>query len=113
MNGATKRETDNPNALQCQRRIRTVNGVKIAHLRVNVNNVVTKTAFGSIPADMVPKVQNFYIRTPVSMNPAVLVADINGTLKFYCNLNDTSKWLPSDYINGEFSWIIDDIGGGQ
>ncbi|WP_081501326.1 BppU family phage baseplate upper protein [Mammaliicoccus lentus] len=113
MNGATKRETDNPNALQCQRRIRTVNGVKIAHLRVNVNNVVTQTTFGSIPADMVPKVQNFYIRTPVSMNPAVLFVDIDGTLKFYCNLNDTSKWLPGHYIIGEFSWIIDDIGGGQ
>lgn len=113
MNGATKRETDNPNALQCQRRIRTVNGVKIAHLRVNVNNVVTQTAFGSIPADMVPKIQNFYIRTPVSMNPAVLLVDIDGTLKFYCNLNDTSKWLPGHYIIGEFSWIIDDIGGGQ
>lgn len=113
MNGATKRETDNPNALQCQRRIRTVNGVKVAHLRVNVNNVVTQTTFGSIPADMVPKVQNFYIRTPVSMNPAVLFVDIDGTLKFYCNLNDTSKWLPGHYIYGEFSWIIDDIGGGQ
>ena len=113
MNGATKRETDNPNALQCQRRIRTVNGVKIAHLRVNVNNVVTQTAFGSIPADMVPKIQNFYIRTPVSMNPAVLLVDIDGTLKFYCNLDDTSKWLPGHYIYGEFSWIIDDIGGGQ
>src|SRR5699024_2693677 len=37
MNGATKRETDNPNALRCQRRVRTVNGVKIAHLRLNVN----------------------------------------------------------------------------
>src|SRR5699024_8736220 len=49
MNGATKRQTDNPNALQCQRRIRTVNGVKIAHLRVNVNNVVTQTVFGRIP----------------------------------------------------------------
>ncbi|WP_426366283.1 BppU family phage baseplate upper protein [Mammaliicoccus lentus] len=113
MNGATKRDTDNPNALQCQRRIRTVNGVKVAHLRVNVNNVVTQTVFGSIPADMVPKVQNFYIRTPVSMNPAVLFVDIDGTLKFYCNLNDTSKWLPGHYIYGEFSWIIDDIGGGQ
>ncbi|MBW0770515.1 phage baseplate upper protein [Mammaliicoccus lentus] len=113
MNGATKRETDNPNAIQCQRRIRTVNGVKIAHLRVNVNNVVTQTVFGSIPADMVPKAQNFYIRTPVSMNPAVLLVDIDGTLGFYCSLNDTSKWLPGHYINGEFSWIIDDIGGGQ
>ena len=113
MNGATKRETDNPNALQCQRRIRTVNGVKIAHLRVNVNNVVTQTTFGSIPADMVPKVQNFYIRTPVTMNPAVLYVDIDGSLKFYNNVNDTSKWLPGHYINGEFSWIIDDIGGGQ
>lgn len=111
MNGATKRDTDNPNALQCQRRIRTVNGVKIAHLRVNVNNVVTQTAFGSIPKHMCPKVQNFYIRTPVSMNPAVILVDLDGTLKFYCNLNDTSKWLPGHYIYGEFTWIIDDLGG--
>jgi len=113
INGATKRETDNSNAIQCQRRIRMVNGVKIAHLRVNVNNIETQTAIGKIPADMVPKVQNFYIRTPVSMNPAVLLVDIDGALKFYCNLNDRDKWLPSHYIRGEFSWIIDDIGGGQ
>ena len=113
MNGATKRQTDNPNALQCQRRIRTVNGVKIAHLRVNVNNLVTQTVFGSIPADMVPVTQNFYIRTPVTLNPAVISVDTSGSLYFYCNVNDTSKWLPGHYIYGEVSWIIDDIGGGQ
>ena len=113
MNGATKRQTDNPNALQCQRRIRTVNGVKIAHLRVNVNNVVTQTVFGSIPADMVPVTQNFYIRTPVSLNPSVISINSDGTLSFYCNVDDTTKWLPGHYIYGEFSWIIDDIGGGQ
>lgn len=113
MNGATKRETDNPNALQCQRRIRTVNGVKIAHLRVNVNNVVTQTTFGSIPADMVPKVEHFYARTPVTLNPAVVLIDVNGNLIFYVNTNDAKKWLPGDYIVGEFSWLIDDIGGGQ
>ena len=113
MNGATKRQTDNPNALQCQRRIRTVNGVKIAHLRVNVNNVVTQTVFGSIPADMVPVTQNFYIRTPVTLNPAVVSVDTSGSLYFYCNVDDTTKWLPGHYIYGEFSWIIDDIGGGQ
>ncbi|GGH99192.1 hypothetical protein [Mammaliicoccus vitulinus] len=111
MNDATKRQTDDPTALQCQYRVRTVNGVKIAHLRVNVNNVVTQTAFGSIPKHMCPKVQNFYIRTPVSMNPAVMLVDLDGTLKFYCNLNDTSKWLPGHYIYGEFTWIIDDLGG--
>ena len=113
MNGATKRQIDNPNALQCQRRIRTVNGVKIAHLRVNVNNVVTQTVFGSIPADMVPVTQNFYIRTPVTLNPAVVSVDTSGSLYFYCNVDDTTKWLPGHYIYGEFSWIIDDIGGGQ
>ncbi|MEB8091832.1 BppU family phage baseplate upper protein [Mammaliicoccus lentus] len=113
MNGATKRDTDNPNALQCQRRIRTVNGVKIAHLRVNVNNLESGMVLGQIPSDMSPKIQNFYVRTPVNMNPAVLLVDIDGTLKFYNNLNDRDKWLPGHYIIGEFSWIIDDIGGGQ
>lgn len=113
MNGATKRDTDNPNALQCQRRIRTVNGVKIAHLRVNVNNLESGMVLGQIPSDMSPKIQNFYVRTPVNMNPAVLLVDIDGTLKFYNNLSDRDKWLPGHYIIGEFSWLIDDIGGGQ
>lgn len=111
MNDATKRQTDDPTALQCQYRVRTVNGVKIAHLRVNVNNVITQTAFGSIPSHLCTRVQNFYIRMPVSMNPAVILVDVDGTLKFYCNLDDTSKWLPNHYIYGEFSWIIDEVGG--
>ncbi|MCC2090309.1 BppU family phage baseplate upper protein [Mammaliicoccus sciuri] len=111
MNDVTKRQTDDPTALQCQYRVRTVNGVKIAHLRVNVNNVITQTAFGSIPSHLCTRVQNFYIRTPVSMNPAVILVDVDGTLRFYCNLDDTSKWLPNHYIYGEFSWIIDEVGG--
>lgn len=113
MNGATKRDTDNPNALRCQRRVRTVNGVKIAHLRVNVNNLETGMVLGQIPSNMSPKVQNFFARTPVTMNPAVLLVDIDGTIKFYNNVNDNGKWLPNHYIVGEFTWIIDDIGGGQ
>ncbi len=113
MNGATKRETDIPTAIKCQRRVRMVNGVKIGHLRVNVNNVVTQTAFGSIPADMVPKVEHFYARTPVTLNPAVVLIDVNGNLMFYVNTNDATKWLPGHYIVGEFSWIIDDVGSGQ
>lgn len=113
MNGATKRDTDVPTAIKCQRRVRMVNGVKIGHLRVNVNNVVTQTAFGSIPADMVPKTEHFYARTPVTLNPAVVLLDVNGNLMFYVNTNDATKWLPGHYIIGEFSWIIDDVGSGQ
>lgn len=113
MNGATKRDTDIPTAIKCQRRVRMVNGVKIGHLRVNVNNVVTQTAFGSIPADMVPKTEHFYARTPVTLNPAVVLLDVNGNLMFYVNTNDATKWLPGHYIIGEFSWIIDDVGSGQ
>ncbi|MCJ0969736.1 BppU family phage baseplate upper protein [Mammaliicoccus sciuri] len=113
MNGATKRDTDIPTAIKCQRRVRMVNGVKIGHLRVNVNNVVTQTAFGSIPADMVPKTEHFYARTPVTLNPAVVLLDVNGNLMFYVNTNDATKWLPGHYIIGEFSWIIDDVGGGE
>src|SRR5699024_9120315 len=88
MNGATKRDTDNPNAIQCQRRVRTVNGVKIAHLRVNVNNLETGMVLGQIPSNMSPKVQNFFVRTPVTMNPAVLLVDVDGAIKFYNNVND-------------------------
>lgn len=110
-NDATKRQTDDPNAIQCQYRVRMVNGIKIAHLRVNVNNLVTQTAFGSIPSHMVPKIQHFYARTPVSLNPAVLLVDVTGDLMFYVNMSDRDKWLPGHYVVGEFSWIIDEVGG--
>ncbi|WP_436895185.1 BppU family phage baseplate upper protein [Mammaliicoccus sciuri] len=110
-NDATKRQTDDPNALQCQYRIRMVNGIKIAHLRVNVNNLVTQTAFGSIPSHMVPRIEHFYARTPVTMNPAVVLVDVTGDLMFYVNETDKTKWLPGHYIVGEFSWIIDEVGG--
>ncbi|UXU79118.1 BppU family phage baseplate upper protein [Mammaliicoccus sciuri] len=110
-NDATKRQTDDPNAIQCQYRVRMVNGIKIAHLRVNVNNLVTQTAFGSIPSHMVPKIQHFYARTPVSLNPAVVLVDVTGDLMFYVNMSDRDKWLPGHYVVGEFSWIIDEVGG--
>ncbi|WP_436868464.1 pyocin knob domain-containing protein [Mammaliicoccus sciuri] len=110
-NDATKRQTDDPNAIQCQYRVRMVNGIKIAHLRVNVNNLVTQTAFGSIPSHMVPKIQHFYARTPVSLNPAVVLVDVTGDLMFYMNMSDRDKWLPGHYVVGEFSWIIDEVGG--
>ncbi|KTT86020.1 hypothetical protein RSA37_01150 [Mammaliicoccus sciuri] len=110
-NDATKRQTDDPNALQCQYRIRMVNGIKIAHLRVNVNNLVTQTAFGSIPSHMVTRIEHFYARTPVTMNPAVVLVDVTGDLMFYVNETDKAKWLPGHYIVGEFSWIIDEVGG--
>src|SRR5699024_10039569 len=72
MNGATKRETDDVNAVHCQRRVRMVNGIQIAHLRINVNNITESgIVVGQIPASMVPKRQSFYARTPVTMNPAV------------------------------------------
>ena len=114
MNGATKRDTDNPNALQCQRRVRTVNGVKIAHLRVNVNNIDKNgQVIGSIPSSMTPKEQNFVARTNLGHTPPILAINTDGTFTINIKPDDFEKWLPNHYIKGEFSWLIDDIGGGQ
>ena len=114
MNGATKRETDNPNALQCQRRIRTVNGVKIAHLRVNVNNIDKNgQVIGSIPSSMAPKEQNFVARTNLGHTPPILAINTDGNFTINIKPDDFEKWAPNHYIKGEFSWLIDDIGGGQ
>ena len=114
MNGATKRETDNPNALQCQRRIRTVNGVKVAHLRVNVNNIDKNgQVIGSIPSSMTPKEQNFVARANLGHTPPILAINTDGTFTINIKPDDFEKWLPNHYIKGEFSWLIDDIGGGQ
>ena len=114
MNGATKRETDDVNAVHCQRRVRMVNGIQIAHLRINVNNITESgIVVGQIPASMVPKRQSFYARTPVTMNPAVIYLETNGNIKVILNTNDVSKWITSHYVIGELTWIIDDIGSGQ
>ena len=108
LNGATKRNTTDPNQIQCQYRVRMVNGVKIAHLRVNVNNLTTQQAFGSIPAELVPVEQHFVPRMPVSLHPGAILVSTEGNLIFYSNTQDSS-WIPSHYIVGEFSWIIDDV----
>ena len=114
MNGATKRETDDVNAVHCQRRVRMVNGIQIAHLRININNITESgIVVGQIPASMVPKRQSFYARTPVTMNPAVIYLETNGNIKVILNTNDVSKWLTSHYVLGELTWIIDDMGSGQ
>ena len=114
MNGATKRETDDVNAVHCQRRVRMVNGIQIAHLRININNITESgIVVGQIPASMVPKRQSFYARTPVTMNPAVIYLETNGNIKVILNTDDVSKWITSHYVLGELTWIIDDIGSGQ
>lgn len=109
---ATEREADKPQAIHNDYRVIERNGVKTAYLRINVNNVTTQTAIGDIPSIYTPKVQNFYVRTPVTMNPAVVYIDIDGQIWVYLNTNDVSKWQTSHYINGEVSWIIDDTGVG-
>ena len=114
MNGATKRDTDDVNAVHCQRRVRMVNGIQIAHLRININNITESgIVVGQIPASMVPKRQSFYARTPRTMNPAIIYLETNGDIKVILNANDVSKWITSHYVLGELTWIIDDIGSGQ
>src|SRR5699024_10229259 len=112
MNDAVPLGIDKETSIRNQYRVITTNGVKKCYLRVYVNNITTGIAIGSIPKEHVPKVQNFYVRTPVTMNPAVLMADVDGQLKVYLNTNDTAKWNPGHYIIGEVSWIIDDVGAG-
>ncbi len=112
MNDAVPLGIGQETAIRNQYRVITTNGVKKCYLRVYVNNITTQMTIGSIPKEHVPKVQNFYVRTPVTMNPAVLAVDVDGQLKVYLNTNDTAKWQPGHYIIGEVSWIIDDVGAG-
>ncbi|WP_435373552.1 BppU family phage baseplate upper protein [Staphylococcus nepalensis] len=108
MNGATKRNSDDPLEIGNEYRIRTVNGIKIAHLRIHVNNVKTQTVIGKIPSDITTKYQEFLIRTPVTKIPATVRVDVDGSIKLYLNTADIDSWKTSDYIRGETSWIIDE-----
>jgi len=112
MNGATKRQIGYEDAIQNQYRIIMNNGIKKGYLRVNVNNVTTGLAIGIIPKEYIPIAQNFYLRTPVTMNPAVLSLNSDGQLRVYLNTDDVDKWQTGHYITGEVSWIIDDKGSG-
>lgn len=112
MNDAVPLGIDQETSIRNQYRVVTTNGVKICYLRVYVNNITTQMTIGSIPKEHVPKVQNFYVRTPVTMNPAVLAVDVEGRINVYLNTNDTAKWQPGHYITGEVSWLIDDVGAG-
>ncbi|OEK62779.1 phage baseplate upper protein [Staphylococcus equorum] len=111
-NGATKRETDDPTKIQNQYRVVETNGIKQIYVRANINNFESQMNVGIIPKEYVPKVQNFYIRTPVSKNPAVIYFDTDGEIWMYLSLADNVDWLPSHYAYGEVSWIIDDTGSG-
>src|SRR5699024_7811417 len=108
MNGATRRNGDDPLEIGNEYRIRKVNGVKIAHLRIHVNNVTTQTVIGKIPQDITTKYQEFLVRTPVTKTPATVKVDVDGTIKLFLNTNDIDSWKTSDYIRGESSWIIDE-----
>lgn len=108
MNGATKRNSDDPLEIGNEYRIRTVNGIKIAHIRIHVNNVSTQTVIGKLPQDITTKYQEFLVRTPVTKIPATVRVDVDGTIKLFLNTNDISGWKTSDYIRGESSWIIDE-----
>ena len=115
LNEVTERETDNPKAVHNYFRIVKTNGLTKGYLRININNFKTQSynsIVGSIPKEYVPKVQNFYVRTPVSANPAVLLLDTDGSVKVFLNTNDMGKWNPSGYITGEVSWVIDEEGVG-
>ena len=112
-NGATKRDTDDPKKIQNQYRVVETNGIKQIYVRANINNFKSQMNVGSIPKEYTPKVQNFYIRTPVSKNPAVIYFDTDGQIWTYLSLADSQGWITSDYIYGEVSWIIDDTGSGN
>ena len=112
-NGATKRDTDDPKKIQNQYRVVEINGIKQIYVRANINNFKSQMNVGSIPKEYTPKVQNFYIRTPVSKSPAVIYFDTDGQIWTYLSLADSQGWITSDYIYGEVSWIIDDTGSGN
>src|SRR5699024_241820 len=68
-------------SIRNQYRVNTTNGVKKCYLRVNVNNITTQMTIGSIQKEHVPKVQHFYVRTPVTIKPDVLLVVIIDKLK--------------------------------
>lgn len=106
-NGAEKRGENDDYEINNEYRVYKENNIQKVTVRINLTNVTTNSVVGYLPKEYVKKRRHFYLRTPVSKNPAICYIDVNGSISIYLNMNDRETWSSNDYVVGEYEYILD------
>jgi len=106
-NGAEKRGENDDYEINNEYRVYKENNIQKVTVRINLTNVTTNSVVGYLPKEYVKKRRHFYLRTPVSKNPAICYIDVNGSISVYLNMNDRETWGSNDYVVGEYEYILD------
>ncbi|HIS17076.1 MAG TPA: BppU family phage baseplate upper protein [Candidatus Coprovivens excrementavium] len=105
-NGAEKRGENDEYEINNEYKVYKENGIQKITVRINLINVTTNSVIGYLPKEYVKKRRHFYLRTPVSKNPAICYINIDGSISVYLNMNDRDTWTPNDYVVGEYEYIL-------
>ncbi|MCI2941702.1 BppU family phage baseplate upper protein [Staphylococcus cohnii] len=106
-NGAEKRGENDEYEINNEYRVYKENGIQKVTVRINLINVTTNSVIGFLPKEYVKKRRHFYLRTPVSKNPAICYINVDGSISVYLNMSDREVWTSNDYVVGEYEYILD------
>lgn len=106
-NGAEKRGENDEYEINNEYRVYKENGIQKVTVRINLSNVTTNSVIGYLPKEYVKKRRHFYLRTPVSKNPAICYINVDGSISVYLNMSDREVWTSNDYVVGEYEYILD------
>src|SRR5699024_10601575 len=100
-NTAYKNDIDN--GFDCAYRIIKQGDITTRKLRVNAINLTQGIVFAELPSEFAKNTQTFLVRTPRNRNSAIVEIKADGKLIFQYYSN-TTDWIDTDYIYGEFTW---------
>src|SRR5699024_3858675 len=106
INGVEKNtvyKNDIDNGFDCAYRIIKQGDITTRKLRVNARNLTQGIVFAELPSEFAKNTQTFLVRTPRNRNSAIVEIKADGKLIFQYYSN-TTDWIDTDYIYGEFTW---------
>ncbi|WWT40347.1 hypothetical protein [Staphylococcus phage PT1-4] len=106
-NGATSNtEYTDKSGFTCAFRTVVNGSVTTNYLRLNGRNMTDGQIIAQLPSSMVKNAQTFPVRTPTNKPLAYVTIYVDGSVSLLINKTTTATWTSTDYIYGEFSWII-------
>ena len=96
-------KNDVDRGFDCAYRIIKQGNITTRKLRVNARNLTQGIVFAELPTQFHKNTQTFLVRTPRNRNSAIVEIKADGKLIFQYYSN-TTDWIDTDYIYGEFTW---------
>ena len=101
--GNTVYKNDIDNGFDCAYRIIKQGDITTRKLRVNARNLTQGIVFAELPSEFTKNTQTFSPRAPRNKNSPIIEIKAEGKLVFQYYSN-TTDWIDTDYIYGEFTW---------